>query len=128
MDLGSTAKAMAADRAAAAAHAAIGAGGILVSLGGDIALAGTPPQDGWRALVAEDSSAPLDAEGDVVLIADGGLATSSTRVRRWTKGGIEMHHIIDPATGAPVNGPWRAATVAAASCLEANTAATAAIV
>ena len=128
LDLGSTAKALAADRAAHLARAAIGSGGILVSLGGDIAVAGTCPIGGWPILVAEDCTVPLDTAGEVVMIEDGGLATSSPRVRRWTRGGVEMHHIIDPGTGAPVRGPWRMATVAAATCLEANAAATAAIV
>jgi thiamine biosynthesis lipoprotein len=128
VDLGSTAKGLAADRAAEAARAAAGAGGTLVSLGGDIAVAGTPPPGGWPVLVAEDHSVPLDSAGEVVLIEDGGIATSSTRVRRWTRGGVELHHIIDPATGAPTAGPWRAATVAAATCLQANAASTAAIV
>jgi len=128
VDLGSTAKGLAADRAAVAAHAAGGAEGTLVSLGGDIAVAGTAPGGRWPVLVAEDCAVRADSDGDVALIADGGLATSSTRVRRWTRGGVELHHIIDPATGGPVQGPWRTATVAAASCLEANAAATAAIV
>jgi thiamine biosynthesis lipoprotein ApbE len=128
LDLGSTAKALAADRAAAAAQAAVGGGGTLVSLGGDIAVAGQPPEGGWPVLVAEDHAVPLDPDGEIVLIADGGLATSSTSARRWARGGVELHHIIDPTTGAPVQGPWRTATVAAATCLEANTAATAAIV
>ncbi|HEY4025660.1 MAG TPA: FAD:protein FMN transferase [Candidatus Dormibacteraeota bacterium] len=129
VDLGSTAKALAADRAASAAHAAVGPAGILVGLGGDIAVAGTPPDGGrWPILVAEDHSVALDSDGEVVLIEDGGIATSSTTVRRWTRAGVEMHHIIDPATGAPVNSPWRSATVVAATCLEANAAATAAIV
>jgi thiamine biosynthesis lipoprotein len=129
LDLGSTAKALAADWAAGDAHAAAGAGGVLVSLGGDIAVAGLAPGGGWPILVAEDCTAPLgSADGAVVQIADGGVATSSTRVRRWTRGGVELHHIIDPATGGPVPGPWRTATVAAASCLQANAAATAAIV
>lgn len=128
VDLGSTAKALAADRAAAAAQAAVGSGGTLVSFGGDIAVAGAAPPGGWSVLVAEDCSMPLDGPGSVVLISDGGLATSSTQVRRWTRGAVELHHIIDPGTGAPVHGPWRTATVAAASCLQANTAATAAIV
>jgi thiamine biosynthesis lipoprotein len=128
VDLGSSAKALAADRAARAARAASGAGGVLVSLGGDIAVAGRAPEGGWPVLVAEDCTVPVDADGEVVLISDGGVATSSTRVRRWTRAGVELHHIIDPATGAPVRGPWRTATVAAASCLEANAAATAAIV
>ena len=128
IDLGSTAKALGADRAAALALQALGSGGVLVSLGGDIAVAGEPPDGGWPILVAEDESAPLDGPGDVVLVQGGGLATSSTLVRRWSRGGVALHHIIDPATGTPVRGPWRAATVAAATCLEANVAATAAIV
>jgi thiamine biosynthesis lipoprotein len=128
VDLGSTAKALAADRAAAAARAASGAAGVLVSLGGDIAVAGQAPESGWAVLVVEDDTVPAEDEGEVVMISDGGMATSSTRVRRWTRGGVERHHIIDPATGAPVRGPWRTATVAGASCLDANAAATAAIV
>jgi len=128
VDLGSTAKALAADRAAAAARAASGAAGTLVALGGDVAVAGTAPPGGWPVLVAEDCAVPVDGPGEVVLVTDGGIATSSTRVRRWTRAGVEQHHIIDPETGAPVRGPWRAATVAAASCLQANAAATAAIV
>src|SRR5215831_18332663 len=128
VDLGSTAKALAADRAAAAARAVSAATGVLVSLGGDIAVAGRAPAGGWPVLVAEDCAAPLDGEGEVVLIADGGVATSSARVRRWTRGGVEQLYFIDPATSAPVRGPWRAATVAAASCLQANAGATAAIV
>jgi FAD:protein FMN transferase len=128
MDLGSTAKALAADHAAEAAHAAVATGGVLVCIGGDIAVRGEPPAGGWIVLVAEDSSVPLDSEGEMVGILDGGIATSSTWIRRWTRGGAELHHIIDPATGAPCSGPWRTATVAAASCLQANAAATAAIV
>jgi thiamine biosynthesis lipoprotein len=128
IDLGATAKALAADQAAAIACQASGAQGVLVSLGGDIAMAGQAPECGWPVLVAEDCAAPPDGEGQVVLIADGGIATSSMHVRQWTRGGVEQHHIIDPATGAPVLGPWRTATVVAASCLEANAAATAAIV
>jgi thiamine biosynthesis lipoprotein ApbE len=128
LDLGSSAKALAADRAAEAAREALGPGGALVCVGGDIAVRGDPPAPGWIVLVAEDSSVPLDSEGEVVTILDGGIATSSTWTRRWTRGGVELHHIIDPATGAPCAGPWRTATVAAASCLQANAAATAAIV
>jgi thiamine biosynthesis lipoprotein ApbE len=130
LDLGATAKGLAADRAAEAAWAALGRGrgGALVGLGGDVAVRGEPPPGGWAVLVAEDSATPLDAGGEVVTIGDGGVATSSTRVRRWTRGCVELHHIIDPATGAPCAGPWRSATVAAATCLQANAAATAAIV
>jgi FAD:protein FMN transferase len=43
-------------------------------------------------------------------------------------GGREVHHIIDPRTGAPAQGPWRTATVAAPTCVTANAASTALIV
>ena len=131
LDLGSTAKALAADRAVAAALAPVAAGrsgGVLVSLGGDIAVGGDAPAGGWPVLIAEDHKQSRDSIGEVVAITSGGLATSSTRVRRWTRGGVEFHHIVDPASGLPARGPWRTATVAASTCLEANAAATAAIV
>src|SRR6266852_228210 len=128
LDLGSTGKALAADLAARAALAAAGSGGVLVSLGGDIATAGTPPSGGWRIHVAEDSRVAPDADGEVICLPLGGVATSSTTVRRWTRGTAVLHHIIDPQTSLPTTGPFRTVTVAAATCLDANIASTAAIV
>ena len=63
-----------------------GRGGVLVSLGGDIATAGDAPDGGWRILVAEDSEAPADADGETIAIPGGAIATSSTTVRRWHRG------------------------------------------
>ena len=128
LDLGATAKALASDLGAAAAFEAAGGGGVLVSLGGDIATAGMSPNGGWPVQVSEDSAAPLDDGEEAVAISSGGLATSSTTVRRWIRGGVELHHIIDPETGLPASGPWRTATVVAATCVDANIASTAAIV
>ncbi|MFI5225517.1 MAG: FAD:protein FMN transferase [Candidatus Limnocylindrales bacterium] len=127
LDLGSTGKALAADLAAAVALDAVG-GGVLVSLGGDIASAGTAPLGGWPVLVADDSTAPPDSDGEVIALRSGAIATSSTTVRRWTRGGTVLHHLVDPATGLPTDGPWRTASVIAATCVDANAAATAAIV
>jgi FAD:protein FMN transferase len=127
LDLGSTAKAFAADLAARAAAAAARCG-VLVSLGGDIAMVGPAPEGGWPVLVAEDHAAPLDGPGQVVRLTRGGLATSTTTVRRWRRGGADLHHIVDPATGLPAAGRWRTASVGAATCVDANAAATAAIV
>ena len=127
LDLGATAKAHASDLAAAAAHAATGAP-VLISLGGDIAVAGDTPEGGWTIAVAEDSAAELSASHPLVTIAWGGLATSSTTVRRWRRGEEVVHHLLDPLTARPATGPWRTATVAGRTCLEANVAATAAIV
>ena len=127
LDLGSTGKALAADLAAEAARRASG-GGVLVSLGGDIGLAGDPPPGGWRVRIAEDASEPADAPGEVIALCSGAIATSSTTVRRWQRGGLPFHHLLDPCTGRPADGPWRTASVIAASCVEANAAATAAII
>lgn len=126
LDLGATAKAWAADRAAAAAFEATGVGA-LVALGGDVATAGPPPPAGWRIRVTDDHRSGPAVPGQTIAIHDGGVATSSTTVRRWIRGGAEMHHIIDPATGEPSQGVWRTVSVAAATCTEANIASTAAI-
>jgi FAD:protein FMN transferase len=131
LDLGATAKAFAADRAALRIAAAAGCG-VLVNLGGDIRVAGPPPDGGWRVGIADDlgpGDAPDDAEpAQAVILTDGGLATSSTRVRSWRRGTAMMHHIVVPATGLPARTCWRTASVAAASCLDANAASTAAII
>jgi FAD:protein FMN transferase len=127
LDLGATAKAWAADRCAGQIAAGLGCG-VLVSLGGDVAVAGLPPGDGWRVRVTDDHAAPPDAPGQTVTIQSGGLATSSTTVRTWTAGRRAMHHIIDPRTGEPADSVWRTVSVAAATCADANIASTAAII
>jgi FAD:protein FMN transferase len=128
LDLGATAKALAADLAAAAIAEGTGSGA-LVNLGGDIAVAGPPPAAGWRVEIEADqpgSGEPV--RGPVVAIQDGGLATSGTLARSWRAGRERLHHIVAPATGRPADSCWVSATVAAASCVDANTASTAAII
>jgi thiamine biosynthesis lipoprotein len=127
LDLGASAKAWAADRAARAVHEAHGAG-VLVSVGGDIATAGPAPAGGWRIHVTDDHRDGPDAPGQTVAIASGGLATSSTAVRRWRNGTGAAHHIIDPGTARPAREVWRTVSVAAADCVDANIASTAALV
>lgn len=128
IDLGATAKALASDLAAIAASRALDGAGVLVSLGGDIACAGEAPSEGWPIQTSEDSAADIDENEETIAISSGGIATSSTTVRRWTRGGTVLHHIIDPATGLPANSCWRTASVVAGSCVDANIASTAAIV
>ncbi|HYM54040.1 MAG TPA: FAD:protein FMN transferase [Solirubrobacteraceae bacterium] len=127
LDLGATAKAWAADRAAAAAAQAGGCGA-LVSLGGDIATSGAAPAGGWAIRVTDDHRSDCSAAGQTITVRSGGLATSSTAVRRWSHEGRAMHHVIDPGTGAPVRATWRTVSVAAANCTDANIATTAALV
>jgi thiamine biosynthesis lipoprotein len=127
LDLGATAKALAADRAAAAIAQDPG-GGVLVSLGGDVAVAGPAPNAGWAVLVTDDHAAGPDAPGETVAIRTGGMATSSTAVRRWRRGDDAVHHIVDPATSRAADAVWRTVTVVAASCVDANIATTSAMV
>jgi FAD:protein FMN transferase len=126
LDLGACAKAFAADRAAARIASETGSG-TLVSLGGDVAVAGPCPDGGWPVAIAVDSSRPVE-RGPVVTISEGGLASSSTAVRTWRRGGRRLHHIIDPASGDCASACWKLVSVAAASCVDANAASTAAIV
>ncbi len=127
LDLGATAKARSADQAARAIAAATESG-VLVSLGGDVAVAGPPPEEGWIVRLAHHHAEPPDGGGPVVSMHSGGLATSSTSVRRWIRGGATLHHLIDPATGAPAAEYWRTVSVAAGSCVDANIASCAAII
>jgi FAD:protein FMN transferase len=130
LDLGATAKALAADRAAARIEAETGCG-VLVNLGGDISLGGLPPGGGWLVGVVDDATFDTTTatvrQHQVVILKDGGLATSSVLGRAWQRGGAHLHHIVDPRTGMPARSCWRTVTVAAASCVDANIASTAAI-
>lgn len=124
LDLGATAKAVAADRAAGLVSDALGCG-VLVSLGGDIATSGTIPPGGWQITVRDH---PEDPTAHIALADGWAVATSSSVQRVWRRGDCTVHHIIDPATGRPASTQWRTVTVAATSCVEANTLATATIV
>ena len=127
LDLGATAKALAADRAARLVEAAIG-GGVLVNLGGDLSIAGAPPPGGWLVHVTDDHAAAAFETGQTVRVSDGGLATSSTTVRRWATTEGSRHHVVDPRLGDSAAEVWRTVSVAAGSCVGANVASTAAIV
>jgi FAD:protein FMN transferase len=144
VDLGATAKALAADMAATAIADRLGCG-VLVNLGGDIAVAGPAPEGGWKVGIDDGVTSADDSErgadpgdpgsrggrqgaGTVVSVETGGLATSSPGVRRWRRGDLALHHILVPGTGQPAEICWAAVSVAAATCVDANTASTAAVI
>ncbi len=122
LDLGATAKAFTADLAATTLAQRYGTS-VLVELGGDVAVAGDR-LGGWCIDVAEREG----DGGQLIVIKDGGIATSSTTIRRWRRKDDTLHHIVDPRTGGPADGVWRTASVFARSAVHANTASTAAIV
>ena len=129
LDLGATAKALCADRAARRAAAEFDTG-IMVSLGGDLAVSGVAPEGGWVVRVTDradaDPSAP--GPGQTISLVGGGLATSGTSARRWSKSGLVQHHLVDPRSGRPAAEVWRTVSVAAPTCVAANTASTAAMI
>ncbi len=133
LDLGATAKALAADLAASRIHERLGCG-VLVNLGGDIAIAGPPPDGGWRIGVSDGVDDPEGAAwgrpgaGPVIAVEAGGVTTSCPTVRSWRRGDRRLHHIVVPGTGQPAEIYWSAVTVAAATCVDANIASTAAII
>jgi len=124
LDLGATAKAVAADRCAKLVYERTGSG-VLVNLGGDIATVGPTPEGGWHVLVQDTDDDPAS---HIVLGEGAGLATSSTCRRRWWRDGDLVHHIVDPRTGQSADPVWRSVSVAASDCLAANTISTAAII
>ncbi|WP_405056297.1 FAD:protein FMN transferase [Kribbella sp. NBC_01505] len=117
LDLGATAKAWTADRAALVLSKRYGCA-VLVEIGGDLCAAGQPTEP-WVVTVAERAGEP----GVLVTLAHGGLTTSTRTARSWETG----HHIIDPRTGRPAEGPWRTASVWAQTAVRANTFSTALI-
>lgn len=128
LDFGATGKALLVDLGVRAALAALpSGGGVLASVGGDLAVAGVCPAAGWRVRMAEDSRAPWTGAGEVAVVSEGAIATSSTTIRRWRAGHATVHHLIDPRTSRPANGRWRTVSVAAATCVDANICSTAAI-
>ncbi|MDA8290387.1 MAG: FAD:protein FMN transferase [Actinomycetota bacterium] len=127
VDLGSSAKALAADRAAEEISGELGTG-VLVNLGGDIAVAGEPPEGGWVVGLAADSTTAPESTSQAVAILSGGIASSGTSVRTWRRGDRVLHHIVDPRTGDVARSRWILVSVAAGTCLAANAASTAAVV
>lgn len=128
LDLGGIGKGRAADLAVAALIAG-GADGALADLGGDVAVAGEPPDgaDAWH-LAVDDPFAP-GTDLAVLRLADGAVASSSVLRRSWRDlDGVRSHHLIDPRTGSPACTDVVAATVLAGSASDAEVLAKAAIV
>jgi len=110
LDLGGIAKGHTADQIAGALRAR-GADAVCVDLGGDVRVLGTGPYAGaWEVAFADEPTA--SALGRVRLAA-GAVTTSTTTRRRWTKGGVPAHHLLDPVTGAPSRSGVETVTVVA---------------
>lgn len=118
LDFGGIGKGFAVD-SALRALAGIGCG-VLVNAGGDIGIAGPPPEGGWLCEIAPDTDS---APETIVRLERGALATSGLGRRQWSRDGERLHHLIDPRTGRPAVSPWTIVTVAARDCAVAEVAA-----
>ncbi|HQU27158.1 MAG TPA: FAD:protein FMN transferase [Acidimicrobiales bacterium] len=122
VDFGASAKALVADRVAD--EVAVG-GGVVVEIGGDVAVRGRGPDGPWAIGVTD--SLVITGREERVALAGGGIATSSNATRTWRAGGAVVNHLVDPRTGECADGPFATASVASTSCLRANALATAAL-
>ncbi len=110
IDLGGIGKGLAVR--GAAAHLARAGSVHLVDAGGDCRFGGAGPEgDGWRVGVEDPFGGDLPVA--VLRVDDLAVATSSVRLRTWSAGGRQLHHIVDPRTGTSAAGGVRAVTVAA---------------
>ncbi len=116
LDFGGVAKGWAAHQAMLAL---MNCGPALVSAGGDIAISGPRPDGGGWEIAVDDPLSPGDYLGTVV-VEKGGIATSGRDYRRWSRGGVLQHHIIDPYTARPAETDVLTATVIAPDAMRAE--------
>ena len=125
IDLGGIGKGLAADLVATGLVDR-GAVSACVALGGDVRVAGQSPTDSGWSVPVEDAA--LGVQSFTTDVKEGALAMSTTLIRRWRRGGVEVHHIIDPAEGRPAHSGLVAAVVSAPQAWWAEGLAKAAIV
>lgn len=123
LDLGGVGKGLAADLLAEGLVDR-GARSALVSVGGDIRAVGDLPENGWSIPVLRPDGTPWFEH----VLSNGALVQSTFALRSWTRDGRELHHIIDPRTGAPAESDLLTVVVAGAEAWWAEGFAKAAIV
>lgn len=118
LDPGGIGKGLAADLAAQFALTN-GAQGVMVELGGDIAVAGTAPDSvAWR-LGVEDPFGETE-HLTVVRLSAGGVVTSSQRKRRFGTSKNPTHHLVDVSTHHSAQTSVQTVTVLAATAARAE--------
>lgn len=128
LDLGGVAKGYIADDLADL-FIAHGIGRFVINLGGNVVVRGGRPADAsarppvaagspWRIGIIN----PLDPAHNraIVDMADGSVVTSGIHERRFTKGGVTYHHILDPATGMPAKTDLTSATIIAPRSMDCD--------
>jgi thiamine biosynthesis lipoprotein len=122
LDLGASAKALVVDFVA---NEIGSTGGVVVEIGGDVAVRGESAEGPWAIGISDTLT--TNGREPRVSVDRGGIATSSLTTRTWRSGDRVANHIIDPRTGSFAAGVYSTATVSAESCLMANAFSTAAL-
>lgn len=128
MDLGGVAKGYIADDLARV-MGEHGVSRLVINLGGNVLVRGGRAADPaarpevlagepWRiGIVNPRDPAHYRAIMDV---ADGSVVTSGVHERRFTRGGVTYHHILDPRTGMPARTDAASATIIAARSMDCD--------
>jgi len=109
IDLGGIGKGWTVDRTA---DRLLGLGPFLINAGGDLYAYGLPPgEPGWRVTISH----PFDEDRNLATLRleNRAVATSSITRRRWHRGGVQFHHLIDPRTALPAETDLLSVTVTA---------------
>ncbi|MBE6468428.1 MAG: FAD:protein FMN transferase [Coriobacteriaceae bacterium] len=128
LDLGGIAKGHIADDLARLLRAR-GIGRFVLNLGGNVLVGGGRPEElgggAWRIGIVN----PRDPSHHraIVDIADGSVVTSGLHERRFTRGGVTYHHILDPATGMPAKTDLVSATIVSRRSIDGDGYSTAAL-
>jgi len=123
LDLGGIGKEYAVDRAAALVAHEVRAS-FIVNFGGDLFASGARRGGRPWGVGVDDPERTGEAALYRVDLERGALATSGDARRHVMWQGRRLGHILDPRTGWPVEGAPRSVTVLAATCVEAGTLST----
>lgn len=95
----------------------LGADGVSLSVGGDIRIQGDQDDyTSWSVDIEDIDGSPIST----IAIEKGGIATSTTKKRRWMNNESEVNHLIDPSTGQNPKTDVETACVVAAQAWQAE--------
>lgn len=127
IDLGAVAKGYIADKAAEYLKKQ-GVTRAILNLGGNVVALGSKPDGREWSIGIQDPEKENGKSGYSVMVADKSVVTSGIYQRGFDKDGVRYHHILDRATGWPVQNGLASVTIIADSSAMADAMSTACFV
>ena len=127
IDLGAVAKGYIADKAAEYLKEK-GVTRAILNLGGNVVALGSKPDGREWSIGIQDPEEENGKSGYSVMVADKSVVTSGIYQRGFDKDGVRYHHILDRATGWPVQNGLASVTIIADSSAMADAMSTACFV